>query len=127
MICTRLAAILSQSIDFDSIDSEIRYRTVSKRQKNFNIAYDIARSFRFRVRNFEDVIYFRCSFSKSQNRYRGSISVEARCESREIRTRTRRKFERFEQEVRDNTFAEGGKYEVSVYNRKMPVSLLKNL
>ena len=38
-----------------------------------------------------------------------------------------KKFERFEQEVRDNTFAEGGRYEVSVYNRKMPVSLRKNL
>ena len=73
-----LAAILSQSIDFDSIDVGFRYHSISNSQYFFDIAYDIARSFRFPVRNFEDINYFLCSFSKSQNRHCGLISIEAR-------------------------------------------------
>ena len=73
------------------------------------------------------LLFFRFSFSNSQNRYcssisnRGSLRVSGYHDENE-----NRKFERFEQEVRDKTFAEGGRYDVFIIG-KMPVSWRINL
>ena len=131
---TRLAAIVSQSIDSRNWISmrlwypiclrlRLRYSKVISVANIFFLfffpifVYGMWRWFPIRVGKFWSYSFFsRFSFLNTPDRYHSSISNRGwKWVSRVHDRNENRKFKRFEQEVRYNAFAEGGRYDGSVY------------